>query len=350
MKTISEYINQILPVDHSRDAEIQAHLDNLTKPLGSLGRLEEFAAQFARASGAVPPRLQKKTMIVMAGDHGVTEEKISAFPAEVTPQMVLNFLGGGAAINVLARHAGCETVVVDMGVNFDFGPLAGLVERKVGKGTRNFTKGPAMTEEETARALWAGIELAEKAARNGTHIIGIGEMGIGNTTSATAMYCAMLGLAPETVAGPGTGLDADGVSRKAAAVKTALALHAPFATPLDALRKVGGFEIAGMTGVVLGAARNNVPVVADGFISSVAAIVAIRTAPAMRERVFFSHVSAERAHRRICEEAGITPVLDLNLRLGEGTGAALAITVIEAAVKIYNEMSTFKKAGVSNAL
>lgn len=350
MKKVLGYIAQIVPVDHSRDAEIQAHLDNLTKPPGSLGRLEEFAAQFVRASGGIPPRLQNKTMFVMAGDHGVTEEKISAFPAEVTPQMVLNFLGGGAAINVLARHGGCETVVVDMGVNFDFGSPKGLVDKKIAKGTRNFTKTAAMTEEEAERAVLAGIELAEKAAQGGAHIIGIGEMGIGNTTAATAMYCAMLGLAPEIVAGPGTGLDAGGISRKVETVKKALALHAPFASPLDVLRKVGGFEIAGMAGVVLGAAKNNVPVVADGFISSAAAIVAIRSAPAVRERVFFSHVSAERGHRRICEEAGINPVLDLNLRLGEGTGAAMAISIIEASVKIYNEMATFKKAGVSGAL
>ncbi len=350
MKRIEQYISAIRPVDTARDGEIQAHLDNLTKPPGSLGRLEETVARYIRASTAFPPRLRKKAIYIMAGDHGVCAEGVSAFPAEVTPQMVLNFLRGGAAINVLARHTGCETVVVDMGVNYDFDKTPGLVNLKVAKGTKNIAKEAAMTEKELEQAVFAGIGLAEEAAKNGVDIIGTGDMGIGNTTPSTALYAALLGLNPEEITGPGTGLDAAGVKRKTEVLKRVLALHAPFASPLDALRKVGGLEIAGITGLIFGAAKHNIPVVVDGFISMAAAITAIRSAPPVHQRVFFAHLSAERGHRRICEEVGVKPILDLDMRLGEGTGAALAIGIVEASVKIYNEMATFGSAGVSTAL
>ncbi|MBI5637741.1 MAG: nicotinate-nucleotide--dimethylbenzimidazole phosphoribosyltransferase [Nitrospinae bacterium] len=350
MKRIEQYIAGIEPVNTARDAEVQAHLNNLTKPLGSLGRLEDFAARFIRASDSYPPRLKKKAIYIMAADHGVCAEGVSAFPAEVTPQMVLNFLRGGAGINVLARHTGCETVVVDMGVNYDFENTPGLVNRKVAKGSKNIAKEAAMTEKELEQAIFAGIGLAEEAAKNGVDIIGTGDMGIGNTTPSTALYAAMLGLSPDTIVGPGTGLDAAGIARKTEVLNRILALHTPFASPLDALRKVGGLEIAGLTGLILGAAKNRIPVVVDGFISMAAAIVAIRSAPPVHQRVFFAHFSAERGHRRICEEVGVKPILDLDMRLGEGTGAALAIGIIEASVKIYNEMATFGGAGVSTAL
>ncbi len=350
MKKIFDYMETIEPVDGSRDAMVQEHLDSLTKPPGSLGRLEELALRFVRTSVAYPPKISKKTIFIMAGDHGVAREGVSAFPAEVTPQMVLNFLGGGAAINVLARHAGIETVVVDMGVNFNFQDAPGLVNKKVAKGTKNIAEEAAMTAEEMERAVFAGIELAEKAAKDGCHLIGMGDMGIANTTASTALYCALLGLSPEAITGPGTGLDQKGIERKTEVIKKALALHAPFATPMDALMKLGGLEIAGLTGLVLGAAKSKVPVVVDGFISTAAAIVAIRSAPAVLPRVFWAHISNERGHKRVCQEVGIRPILDLDMRLGEGTGAALAMSIIEASVKIYNEMATFKKAGVSTAL
>ncbi len=349
MERIKEYMAGIAPVDESRRKEIQAHLDNLTKPVGSLGRLEDLAMRYILASGGRPPKMRKKMIFIMAADHGVTAEGVSAYPSEVTPQMVFNFLRGGAAINVLARHTGCETVVVDMGVNYDFGPTPGLIDRKVAKGSRNIAKEAAMTEDEMEQALFAGIKLAEEAAANGADIIGMGDMGIGNTTPSTALYCAMLGLPAETLVGPGTGLDPAGIARKTEVLNRILKLHAPFVSTMDALRKVGGLEIAGLTGLVLGAARHNVPVVVDGFISMAAAIVAIRSAPPVHQRVFFSHISAERGHRRICEEVGVTPLLDLKMRLGEGTGAALTIGLIEAAVKVYNEMATFQSAGVSGA-
>jgi nicotinate-nucleotide--dimethylbenzimidazole phosphoribosyltransferase len=350
MKKILEYIGGIKPVDYSLDAAATDHLNNLTKPPGSLGRLEEFAATFIRASNTIPPKLEKKTIFIMAGDHGVAREGVSAFPAEVTPQMVLNFLSGGAAINVLARHAGVETVVVDMGVNAKFARHEGLVDAKVGMGTKNIAQEPAMTADELERAVFAGIALAEKAAKDGCHIIGTGDMGIANTTPSTALYCAVLGLSPDDMTGAGTGLDEKGVRHKVEVVKRALALHAPFASPLDAMAKLGGFEIAGLTGLVLGAARNNLPVVVDGFISSAAAMVAVKAAPAAAGRIFWSHASKERGHKKALYEMGVRPMLDLDMRLGEGTGAAMAIWIIEGAVKIYNEMATFKKAGVATAL
>jgi nicotinate-nucleotide--dimethylbenzimidazole phosphoribosyltransferase len=350
VKRILDYAAGIAPADTSREKTAREHLDNLTKPPGSLGRLEEIARRFICASAAYPPVIKKKTIFIMAGDHGVAAEGVSAFPAEVTPQMVYNFLAGGAAINVLARHGGIETVVVDMGVNADFNGVAGLVDKKVGKGTKNLAKEAAMTEAELETAVFAGIGLAEKAAADGCHLIGTGDMGIANTTSSTAIFCALLGLAPEEITGSGTGLDAKGIQHKAQVIRKALALHAPFAGPLDALRKTGGFEIAGLAGLVLGAAKSNVPVVVDGFISTAAALVAMQTAPAVKDWLFFAHLSNERGHRFVCEKAGIRPVLDLDMRLGEGTGAALAMGVVEASIKVYNEMSTFKKAGVSTAL
>jgi nicotinate-nucleotide--dimethylbenzimidazole phosphoribosyltransferase len=350
MKKILEYISGIKPVDYSKDAAAIDHLNNLTKPPGSLGRLEELAIGFIRASNAVPPKLDKKIIFIMAGDHGVARERVSAFPAEVTPQMVFNFLSGGAAINVLARHADIQTVVVDMGVNADLSGRDGLVDKKVGMGTKNIAEEPAMTEEELERAVFAGISLAEEAAKNGCHIIGTGDMGIANTTPSTAIYCALLGLKPEDISGPGTGLDEKGIKHKAEVVKKALALHAPYGSPMDVLAKLGGFEIAGLTGLILGAAKNNIPVVVDGFISSAAAMVAVKSSPAVLQRIFWAHLSNERGHKKVLAEMGINPILDLNLRLGEGTGAALAIWIIEGAIKVYNEMATFKKAGVSTAL
>ncbi|MBI3793231.1 MAG: nicotinate-nucleotide--dimethylbenzimidazole phosphoribosyltransferase [Nitrospinae bacterium] len=350
MKKVLDYIAGIKPVDVSMDVAALDHINSLTKPPGSLGRMEEFALNFIRASNCIPPKLDKKTIFIMAGDHGVAQEGVSAFPAEVTPQMVFNFLSGGAAINVLARHAGIKTVVVDMGVNADLSGRPGLTDKKIGMGTKNIAKQPAMTNDEAERAIFAGIELAETAAKEGCHIIGTGDMGIANTTPSTALYCALLGLSPEEISGPGTGLDEKGVRHKAEVVKKAVALHAPYASPLDALAKLGGFEIAGLTGLILGAAKNNIPVVVDGFISSAAAMVAVKCAPAVMQRTFWSHMSNERGHKKVCETMGVLPILDLNLRLGEGTGAALAIWIIEGSVKIYNEMATFKNAGVSTAV
>lgn len=348
MKEIEEYINSIKQVDTGRDAEVQEHLDFLTKPPGSLGRLEEIAKEFIRASSAYPPEIKKKTIFVMAGDHGVAEEGVSAFPQEVTAQMVGNFINGGAAINVLSRHIGCETKVVDMGVKGELGNPPGLIDKKVGHGTKNFAKEAAMTEEELVKALKAGIGLAEEAAREGTSLIGTGDMGIANTTPSTALYCALLGFEPEEITGKGTGIDGKTVEHKAMVIKKAVEKHAPYKSPLDALMKIGGYEIAGLTGLIFGAAKNDIPIVIDGFISTAAAVVAMESAPFVRRRLFFSHLSQEKGHRLVCEKLDVRPILDIDMRLGEGTGAALAIGIIEASIKLYNEMATFKSANVSN--
>ena len=350
MKTVLEYISSIEEVDRSLDAEVQKKLDNLTKPPGSLGRLEETVKEFARMTGNTSPDIKKKRIFIMAGDHGIAEEGVSAFPAEVTPQMVLNFLSGGAAINVLAKHAGCETRVVDMGVNFDFGSPEGLIDMKVKKGAANFMNEPAMTEDELAEAINVGIKLAEEAVADGVDIIGTGDMGIANTTPSTAIYSALFDIDPKEITGPGTGLDPAGVSRKADVIRKALSNRAPFDSPLDILMKVGGLEIAGIVGLIFGAAKNRLPIVIDGFISTAAAAVAIEAVPAVRERLFFAHASQEAGHVIVLKKLGVTPLLDLGMRLGEGTGGALAIPIIEASLKVFNEMASFDSAGVSGAL
>ncbi|MFQ5432330.1 MAG: nicotinate-nucleotide--dimethylbenzimidazole phosphoribosyltransferase [Nitrospinota bacterium] len=350
MKEILDHIKEIKPVDTSNDEKVQKKLDSLTKPPGSLGRLEEIVKDFARSSASGSPQIQKKTIFVMAGDHGVAESGVSAFPAEVTPQMVLNFLNGGAAINVLARHSGCETKIVDMGVKSDFKNAPGLIVRKIGHGTKNIAEGPAMTEGETVRAVMAGIRLAEEAAKDGTDIIGTGEMGIANTTPATAIFCALLGFSPRDITGSGTGLDEKGISRKAEVIQKALKKNEPFGSPLETLMKLGGFEIAGIVGLILGGAKMNVPVVVDGFISTAAAVVAMETAPYVRRKLFFAHLSNEKGHKKVLGKLDVKPILDFDMRLGEGTGAALAISIIDASLKTFNEMATFESAGVSDAV
>ncbi|WP_025324442.1 nicotinate-nucleotide--dimethylbenzimidazole phosphoribosyltransferase [Deferrisoma camini] len=327
----------------------QARLDDLTKPPGSLGRLEEVAKRLAAIQRTTRPRIGRKRVYTLAADHGVTEEGVSAYPREVTAQMVLNFLRGGAAINVLARHAGAEIVVVDVGVDHDFHGVQGLVHAKVARGTRNLARGPAMTRAQALQALGVGVDLARQAARDRVDLVGIGEMGIGNTTPASAILAAFTGLPPAEVVGRGTGVDDEGLRRKAEVVGRALEVNRPDPSdPLDVLHKVGGFEIAGMAGVCLGAAALGLPVVVDGFISTAAALVACRLAPRAAEYLFLSHLSQERAHIRMVEHLGQEPLLVLELRLGEGTGAALAMPVIEAAARILSEMATFSEAGVSN--
>jgi nicotinate-nucleotide--dimethylbenzimidazole phosphoribosyltransferase len=311
------------------DAQIRARLDSLTKPPGSLGRLEELALQLGLIQSTAMPQIGRKAMIVFCADHGVVEEGVSPYPSEVTRQMVANFRSGGAAINVLCRHAGIEPVIVDMGV---------------GKPTRNFTREPAMTRAETEQALDTGFACAAEA-----DILGAGEMGIGNTTSAAALFSAFSGLDPLETAGRGTGLDDAGVARKVEVIRRALALHQPHADPIDTLAALGGFEIAAITGLILGAASRRRVVMLDGFITGAAAIVARAIAPASLDYVIFSHWSAERGHLKMLEFLRARPLLFLNMRLGEGTGAALGIGLLEAAVNLYREMATFESAGVSTS-
>ncbi len=350
MSLLAETLSRIAPVDPAVAARTQALLDEKTKPLSSLGRLEEVACRIAAARGEPLPALPKKALVVMAADHGVAAEGVSAYPQEVTLQMVLNFARGGAAINVLARQAGARVVVVDMGVKETVPPTPGVRSSRIGPGTRNLSREPAMTREQAVAAIEAGIRLAAELSDEGFGLLGIGEMGIGNTTAASALAAVFTGAHPREVTGRGTGVDDAVLARKVDVVERALALHRPDRSDaLDALAKVGGFEIAGLAGVVLGAAARRVPVVADGFISSVAALAAVRLAPASAGYLVASHRSVEPGHRKVLEAIGVPPLLDLDLRLGEGTGAALAMNLVEASLRILHEMATFASAGVSDS-
>ncbi len=347
MGKLQEVIKSIKPVDTSRTNAIQAQLDNLTKPQGSLGRLEELAKKYCLITGKDKPVIRKKLIFTFAGDHGVTEEGVSAFPREVTPQMVLNFLRGGAGVNVLARHVGARVIVVDMGVDYDFEPMEGLEIRKIGRGTRNMTKGPAMTRNEAERAVLAGIELVEKY-KDGLDLLGTGDMGIGNTTPSSAIVSVITGADPGTVTGRGTGIDDHALQHKIAIIKKAISVNDPNPKDaLDVLARVGGYEIAGIAGLVLGAALYRIPVVIDGFISTAGALIAAEMNPLVKDYIIAAHQSVEIGHRKMLEHLEQVPLLDLNLRLGEGTGAALGMSLVEAGVKILGEMATFADAGVA---
>jgi nicotinate-nucleotide--dimethylbenzimidazole phosphoribosyltransferase len=325
-------------------------LNSLTKPLGSLGRLEEIAARVVAIREQLRPDCSSKVIVTMAADHGVTDEGVSAYPKAVTQQMVLNFLSGGAAINVLCRHLGIDVTVVDIGVEGDTGELPGLVKTKVARGTRNMADGPAMNAAEMYGALEVGIELANDADDHGRTLIGTGEMGIGNTTAASAITAVLTGLPVARVTGPGTGLDEAGISHKVEVIERAISVNHPNASdPLQVLQAVGGLEIAGLTGLILGGAARRIPIVVDGFISTAAAAIACALQPRVRNFLFAAHRSSEPGHEALLKFIGQEPLLDLKMRLGEGTGAALCMTLIESATKLLNEMATFSSAGVSEA-
>jgi len=348
MTLLETTLASIKPVDPGLLATAQAKLDKKTKPLGSLGRIEEFGRRVAAISGTMEPDLSKKVIYTFAGDHGVVEEGISAFPKEVTPQMVFNFLNGGAGVNVLARHAGAEVRVVDMGVDFDFGAVPGLIGRKIARGTKNLATGPAMTRSEAVAALEAGITLALDAKSEGVAILGTGDMGIGNTTPSSAIIAAFSGTPVRELTHRGTGINDEALERKIRAIEQGLAVNRPDpADPLDVLTKVGGFEIAGIAGLVLGASAAGIPVVVDGFISTAGALIASELHPSVKEYIFAAHRSVEIGHTFMLERMDAEPILDLQLRLGEGTGAALAMTLIEAGAKVLCEMASFEEAGVS---
>ena len=347
MEKLNEIISRIQPVDTSRSNEIQAQLDNLTKPQGSLGRLEELAKKYCMITGRDKPRVRKKIIFTFAGDHGVTEEGVSAYPKEVTPQMVFNFIRGGAAVNILAKHAGADVIVVDMGIDYDFEPMKGLEIRKIGRGTKNMAKGPAMTRDEAELAVLAGIDLVEKY-KDGLDIIGTGDMGIGNTTPSSAIVSVITGADPAKVTGRGTGIDDAALRNKVSVIRKAIDLNKPDRhDALDVLAKVGGYEIGGIAGLVLGAALYRIPVVVDGFISTAGALIAAELCPFVKGYMIAAHQSVEIGHRTTLEHLEQIPLLDLNLRLGEGTGAALGISLVEAALKILGEMATFADAGVA---
>jgi len=349
--SLDETLRQIRPLDRSSEDAAQRRLDSLTKPQGSLGRLEELARRIAVIQGKVPPQLGRKLLFVFAADHGIIEEGVSAYPREVTAQMTYNLLNGGAAVNVLARHHRIDTEVVDVGVDYEFAAARGLRDGKVRRGTANFARGPAMTRAEAVRSVELGIELVREAAAKNLFLLGAGDMGIGNTSSATAVLCALTGVAPADAVGRGTGIDDATLARKIAAIERGLHINRPDANdPTAVLAKVGGLEIGAMTGVILGAAAFRVPLVLDGFISSAAALLARRFCPHVRDMLFASHLSAERGHGLMLADLQLSPVLDLQMRLGEGTGACLLMGMIEASVKVMLEMATFESASVKEKL
>jgi nicotinate-nucleotide--dimethylbenzimidazole phosphoribosyltransferase len=347
MAELSRLISQLEPLDPVWLERAQERLDSLTKPLGSLGRLEELAARYVAIRQELFPPLKKKQVVVFAADHGVVAEGVSAYPPEVTYQMVFNFLRGGAAINVLARNAGADVEVVDIGVNFDFGEHPGLILRKVAHGTRNMAREPAMTREEALKAALVGVERAQAAVAAGADALVAGDMGIGNTTPAAALAAVFTGRPASAVTGRGTGIDEARLRHKVGVINRALALHRPDpGDPLGALAAVGGLEIAGIAGLTLGAAAARRPLLLDGFIATAGALVAARLAPAAVDYLIAGHRSVEPGHQLLLDALGLSPLLTLNLRLGEGTGAVLGLGLLEAGFKIYQEMATFAEAGV----
>jgi len=344
-------IEMIRPPDEEAMGKARLRQDQLTKPRGSLGRLEELSVKIAGITGKITPRIEQKAIVTMASDHGVVAEGISAYPQEVTAQMVYNFLRGGAAINVFARHIGARVVIVDMGVaaNLEFHPS--LFSRKISLGTRNMTKEPAMSRDQALQAVVSGIEVVNDEIAKGLDIVGVGDMGIGNTTPSSAICAAIIGEPVAKVTGKGVGISDEQLALKVKVIETALALNKPDPKDaIDVLSKVGGFEIGGITGVVLGAAAQCIPVVIDGFIAGAAALIATGLCPGVKDYLIAAHASAEAGHRVVLDYLGLKPILDLEMRLGEGTGAALAISVIEAAVKALAEMATFADAGVAEKL
>lgn len=350
MPLLQETVARIVPQDASLRARAHQRLESLTMPHWALGRLMDLAEDLAGITRSLRPPVARKAIYTMAGDHGVVAEGVSKYPQEVTPQMVANFVAGGAGINALARQAGAAVVVVDMGVAADLSALAAagkILSRRIGPGTRNMASGPAMGRDEAVAALEAGIDLALQAADT-VDLFGTGEMGIGNTTPSSAIVALFSGLPVAEVTGHGTGIDDSQFARKVAVVERSLALNRPDPRDaIDVLAKVGGYEIGGLAGLILGAAALHKPVVVDGFISTAAALIAQALCPTAADYMIAAHRSVERGHRVALERLGKQPLIDLDLRLGEGTGAALAMNFVEAAVRILTEVATFEEASVS---
>ena len=345
---LNKTISKVGRLDERAMAEARARQDRLTKPAGSLGRLEELSVQLAGIRGVSGLPVSRKTVVVMAADHGVVAEGTSAYPQAVTAQMVLNFLRGGAAINVIARQVGARVVVVDMGVAEEIPAHPQLLSRRLGAGTRNMTVGPAMTEDEAIMALETGIEIVNDLVGSGLDIVGTGDMGIGNTTASSAICAAITGKRAADVTGRGTGIGDDQLKHKVEVIEKALEVNHPdVKEPLSVLAKVGGFEIGGLAGVMLGAGAHRIPIVVDGFISGAAALIAAGLAPNLRDCMIAGHVSVEQGHKVVLQHLGLKPLIDLGMRLGEGTGAAIAMFLCETASRLLAEMATFDEAGVS---
>ena len=330
--------------DHNAANSARNRQNNLTKPAGSLGRLEELSIQIAGVQGNPLPDVTKKTVIIMAADHGVVEEGVSAYASGVTPQNVLNLLNGNSAVSVISRYSNAKVRIIDIGVNYDFNGVEDLENHKIAFGTANMTTGSAMTPQQTLQAYDIGYQIAEEEARTGTQLIATGEMGIGNTTASSAIISCITGNPVSSVTGRGTGVDNNGLARKVSAIEKAIEVNQPDPSdPLDVLCKVGGFEIAGLVGLILGAAANRIPVVIDGLISSTAALIAYEIHPEVRLFLISGHQSVEVGQKAVMERIGIKPLFDLNLRLGEGTGAALALNIIDSACRTLCEMGTTEK-------
>ncbi len=350
---INYAIERIKPINPEWIARAQARQLELTKPPLSLGVLEKIANRLCAIQETFSPIVERREIYVFAASHGVCEESISPYPAAVTAQMVLNFLDGGAAINALAKVAGADLTIVDVGVDGEFQKEAAenFIQAKVARGTKNFTLGAAMTETELTQALGVGFEAAKTAKSNGTTVVGLGEMGIGNTTAASAITAALLELAPEATTGRGTGASDETLRRKIETVRRAISLNHPNSDDaFDILRKVGGLEIAALVGFIIGAAANRTAIITDGFIATAATALAVKMCPAIADYVYAAHLSAEQGHRFLLEFIGQKPIFDLQMRLGEGTGAALAMNVVAAAAAAFNEMATFKSAAVSDRI
>jgi nicotinate-nucleotide--dimethylbenzimidazole phosphoribosyltransferase len=344
-------IARIAPLDAEAARSVRERLDQLAKPRGSLGRLEELIARLAGITGQPRPQFSNKAVIVLAADHGVAVEGVSAYPQEVTPQMVGNFLAGRAAINVLARRAGARVVVGDLGIAAELPAHPSLIDKKVRLGTRNMAVGPALERAEAEAAIDAGIEIFDAEHARGLDLVATGDMGIGNTTASSAIIASISGRPPVEVTGRGTGLDEVGWRHKVSVIERALAVNRPDSNdPLDVLTKVGGLEIAGLVGLILAGAANRVPVVLDGFIAGAAALLATELCPQARDYLIAAHNSAEAGHHVALERMELAPLLNLDLRLGEGTGAAMAMHLIDDAVALLAEMPTFAEAQVSERL
>ncbi len=342
---IKETIKEIKPFDRKIYNKAMERLANQARPAGSLGMLEPVSARLAGIAKTLDVKLKNKVVVICAGDHGIVAEGVSLFPQEVTAQMVHNFVNGNASINVLARHAGAEVKVADMGVNFDFEPDLPIFHKKIRKGTGNFAVEPAMTKEEAVKSIEAGISIINKLmSEKNVDILGTGDMGIGNTTPSSAIIAVFSGIDVEKLTGRGTGINDKTLKHKVKIIKKGIELHNPDPEdPIDILAKVGGFEIGALAGLVLGAASNSIPVVCDGLISTAGALIACELAPHSRDYLFASHRSVEAGHQFMFKRLGLEPLLDLNFRLGEGTGAAMAMELLDASTRMLAEIKTFEE-------
>jgi nicotinate-nucleotide--dimethylbenzimidazole phosphoribosyltransferase len=347
---LQDLTSRVGPLQAAAQAAARQRLESLTKPPGSLGRLERLAVQIVGITGHARPKLSRRTVVVMAADHGVTVEGVSGYPSSVTAEMVRNFVRGGAAINVLARLAHAEVVIVDIGVAADFPRDLPIRHRKIAYGTANLSQTAAMTLQQARAAIGIGIDVLEPAASggHGPDVVCLGEMGIGNTTAASAIVASLTGLPPAAVTGRGTGIDDATWVRKVSVIERALALHRPDVHhPFHILASLGGLEIAGLVGVVLGAAVRRIPVLVDGFIATAAALLAVELCPSARNYLIAAHRSVEVGHQAALERLELEPLFALDLRLGEGTGAALALPILDAGLALLDEMATFEEAGVA---